>query len=104
MPQAEPGPAGGQPPPDPAAAAELEQLAAAYGLVADPRTRFSHLFLNVVENPVLTPCRHLAALCDTVPICPLHALVLATIAGGAYSKSFCSRLRLRAQGRAACVI
>ena len=43
--------AGAQAPPDPAAAAELEQLAAAYGLVADPRTRFSHLFLNVVEHP-----------------------------------------------------
>ena len=46
-----PGCAGAQAPPDPAAAAELEQLAAAYGLVADPRTRFSHLFLNVVEHP-----------------------------------------------------
>ena len=39
---------------DPAAAAEIEALAAAFGLSNDPvRTRFSHLFLNVVENPAL---------------------------------------------------
>ena len=41
---------GAQAPPDPTAAAEIEALAAAYGLVADPRTRFTHFFLNVVPE------------------------------------------------------
>lgn len=31
----------------------MEALAAAYGLVADPRTRFTHLFLNVVPEAQL---------------------------------------------------
>ena len=45
------------------AAAELEALAAAYGLVADPRTRFTHLFLNVVPEP------HLRQRPPQVPTC-----------------------------------
>lgn len=39
-------------PSDPTAAAEVEALGAAFGLSNDAtRTRFSHLFLNVVDNP-----------------------------------------------------
>lgn len=44
--------AAGMQPSDPAAAAEVEAIATAFGLSNNPaRMRFTHLFLNVVDNP-----------------------------------------------------